>query len=597
MRILFVTHYFPPESFAGVEVYTYNLAQYLRAEGHEVFVVHSGEDPSLEHAQITLKAYDRIPCFVINTLSQPSTFEQTYTDTRIDEQFERILQIVKPDIAHINHLKRLSFGMVATAKAQHIPVVLTLHDYWLICPQVHLHKNFDVCLRKTNPDCARCIERQGFGYDEQLIAARDQYFEHLAANVTQFVSPSQFLIRQFRDRVSSFAAMDTLYLPNGVTNTTTHRHPPRSPRVRFTIAYAGAIHFAKGLHVLLRAFDLLEKDRFTLFLLGAVQSQYERELDREFPDWKSYYHGAYQPADIVEILSENADVLVFPSVIYENYPTVINEALLAGVPIIASHLGGTTEQIREQVNGFLFDPFDVDNLVEKIRYIAAHPEVYHSLKQHIEHQTIPLFSDHIHAVKGIYDTLVGATQRQEQPVNLLELFTLSYAEQHMRSNKYARTCLFLDTGEGFAETPDIVTPVGLFSRTFAVTYDLTPYGAIRRVKWVPMRESACRLRLDRVCYADDAGAHDIDAASIETNGMRRADGWISFLTLQPMCCFELSRNVRSLKITGEWKRIANDKFMRKIDEQICQHQQKNGLRNRLSRAACGLKNFMRRFFR
>ena len=71
--------------------------------------------------------------------------------------------------------------------------------------------------------------------------------------------------------------------------------------------------------------------------------------------------GEFKHSRIAEIFSE-IDVLVVPSVWYENSPLVIQEAFLAGTPVIASDIGGIPELVKDKENGLLFKANDDNDL-------------------------------------------------------------------------------------------------------------------------------------------------------------------------------------------------------------------------------------------
>ena len=88
-------------------------------------------------------------------------FEATYVDPRMDEIFNSVIDDAKPDVVHIHHLLFHSIDYIAIAKRRNIPVVFTLHDYWLSCPNMgqRLTPQGVVCRSVEPRHCARCIAR------------------------------------------------------------------------------------------------------------------------------------------------------------------------------------------------------------------------------------------------------------------------------------------------------------------------------------------------------------------------------------------------------------------------------------------------------
>ena len=90
------------------------------------------------------------------------------------------------------------------------------------------------------------------------------------------------------------------------------------------------------------------------------------------------FHGGYHYEEISQVLA-NIDVLVVPSVWYENSPLAIHEAFLAGIPVITSNLGGMAELVKDGQNGLLFEPGNAADLNEKLYRFIDHPELIEQL--------------------------------------------------------------------------------------------------------------------------------------------------------------------------------------------------------------------------
>jgi len=79
--------------------------------------------------------------------------------------------------------------------------------------------------------------------------------------------------------------------------------------------------------------------------------------------------GAYQPAQVARLL-EPLDVVVVPSLWYENAPLVISEAFASRLPVVASRLGGMAEMVHDGVDGMLFEPGDSKDLARVLGRLA-----------------------------------------------------------------------------------------------------------------------------------------------------------------------------------------------------------------------------------
>ena len=128
MRILIVIHGFPKEFEAGSEVYTYNLAKELIKENKVAVFCRTQRDVE----GIEKETFNGIPVYRVKEADR-YIFDNFCMEPRIDTLFKEVLDEFKPEIIHVHHLSHLSLGIIDVIKRKSIPIVFTLHDYWLIC--------------------------------------------------------------------------------------------------------------------------------------------------------------------------------------------------------------------------------------------------------------------------------------------------------------------------------------------------------------------------------------------------------------------------------------------------------------------------------
>jgi len=126
MKILYVVHYYLPRHQAGTEIYTHSLAKKFSEKGHEVWIFTS-EDRSQPGFELKEEEYNRIKVFRLYH-SGARDFRSTYLREDFDEIFDKVLDELKPELIHFQHLFRLSVGFVHKAKKRGIPCILTLAD-------------------------------------------------------------------------------------------------------------------------------------------------------------------------------------------------------------------------------------------------------------------------------------------------------------------------------------------------------------------------------------------------------------------------------------------------------------------------------------
>src|SRR5262249_29038323 len=159
MRIVQVVQGMPPESLGGTETYIAHLSRALALRGHEVRVFSRISDPTQVEYAVDAVARDGITITrVNNTFNQLKSFAQSYVNAEIARRFGAFLDSCVPDVVHFHHLMYLSTSCIQEATKRGIPVVMTLHDYWLICQRGRFLKpDLSQCSGQTDEGCAGCF--------------------------------------------------------------------------------------------------------------------------------------------------------------------------------------------------------------------------------------------------------------------------------------------------------------------------------------------------------------------------------------------------------------------------------------------------------
>ncbi|MEO2144837.1 MAG: glycosyltransferase, partial [bacterium] len=147
MRILIVTHRYPPSYSAGTERYSEALAKGLVARGHEVHVCCAEKDVSQRDYSLVRRVHRGVEVHeIINNLFYDS-FNETYQNPSVEAVFASVLKVVRPDVVHVQHLMYLSVGCLGLAADSGARVVMTLHDFGLECARMGqlLHVDGGLC--------------------------------------------------------------------------------------------------------------------------------------------------------------------------------------------------------------------------------------------------------------------------------------------------------------------------------------------------------------------------------------------------------------------------------------------------------------------
>ena len=159
MRIVQVVNGLPPEYLGGTETYAAALAQELARQGHDVAVFTRRENARQPEYAVETTTVEQVEIARINNTQRGITsFADSYQNDTIAARFGEMLDRFQPDVVHFQHLVYLSTTCVREVVQRQIPVVMTLHDYWLICQRGRFLKpDLSVCPGQTDAGCARCF--------------------------------------------------------------------------------------------------------------------------------------------------------------------------------------------------------------------------------------------------------------------------------------------------------------------------------------------------------------------------------------------------------------------------------------------------------
>jgi len=391
MRILQTVHQYPPRNVGGTEMYTQNLSRALQARGHDVTVFHRGKplpEPAVETSRdaygVQVQTYrEKMPAGSARLLLR------SFRNRPLESAFDELIAREEPNVVHFQHLKDLSVALPCLAHSRDIVTVLSLHDYWYMCPNAQLIQwaNGRTCRGpKLWLNCGYLCAARRAGWPMVLfpgpLASVLFAYRHLALRrvlsvADLVVCPSEFARSLFIRR--GFPAAKLITCENGI-------EPPGCGglRVRHSndvihFLYLGSIAWQKGVHVLVEAFNRVGAPGARLTICGdeTVFPDYSRSL-RRLASESVEFRGPLTRAQVWASLA-SADAVVVPSLWYEVSPLVIQESFAAGVPVIASRIGALTEKVRDGVDGFLFPAGDANELAHLLRRVAMDPSILHGL--------------------------------------------------------------------------------------------------------------------------------------------------------------------------------------------------------------------------
>jgi glycosyltransferase involved in cell wall biosynthesis len=401
MKVLQVIHGFPPYYMAGSEIYTHTLTTEL-AKRVDVSVFTRIENPYAPPYTFTEESLNGILVRRINKPLQDYTLLDKYIDNKIDDAFRKMVKETKPDLIHIGHLSHLSTNIVKIAKQEFsLPVVYTIHDFWLFCLRgQYIREDMSLCTGCNERNCYCCLKSR---FKEHLTKKMiHKYYEHMKAirkHIDLFLAPSEFLLNFFKaNGVPESKMILSKYGFEKSQITFTKKRYFANSRISF--GFLGRIIPVKGIKLLLDAFDdrLNEKSNLHIFGDGGRDFRYLNSAKRK----NIIVKGGYDNGNIQQILDQ-IDVLVVPSLWYENSPLVIQEAFLAGKPVITADIGGMAELVEPGKDGFLFRAGKVRSLQAVMMRIVKDPTLLNRLS--VDQGKVKSVKDEVDSLVAVYKRL------------------------------------------------------------------------------------------------------------------------------------------------------------------------------------------------
>ncbi len=392
MKLLFVVHQFFPDCHSGTEQYTLAVAREARRRGDDVVILSLEPNFGWSHPELVIfdKPYDdfRVPRLRYYEKLAPNLVLRDYENPRVSALFGEFLDEEQPDAIHFFHLRHLGSDFLEVARARGIRMVVNLMDFWYLCPRFTLLRS-DGSLCEGPPDegrgCVECAYPELVGVDpnadtlegESLAALLRRpkiQFERLAL-ADEIVAPSRFLAGMFAR--NGFPLERLTVVPYGLEPGRVRALEVARPRSPLRVGFAGVLSPWKAPHLCVEALQQIEGDGIELTIHGRTdegmfQEYIDRMLESARGDTRIRFPGPFDHGQLDQVMAD-MDVLVVPSLWYENTPFVVLEALEAGVPVIVSNLGGLSEVVETGRNGYLFEAGSADALAQVLRDCLAEP--------------------------------------------------------------------------------------------------------------------------------------------------------------------------------------------------------------------------------
>jgi glycosyltransferase involved in cell wall biosynthesis len=416
MKIFLALNHFLPTHIAGIEIYCFNLARSLKIAGAEVSVI----IPHFDMPENDSYQYEGINVIRFSENSiEDRAMMQGKTKPAGLLNYANLLESERPDIVHFQELAQgrgIGIYHVEATASLGIPVYLTCHLSTYSCQTGHLfYKDQIPCdgiIRIGR--CSSCTYhvQVNSGVVGKVLAKAAGFFEKIGVDTTKSNSALgtafgfPFIIEKKKRDLLKIAGLcknivvlskwyksileangiptyKMVYIAQGLAGET-EEPADEQTTLPLKLVFIGRISRYKGVHLLLQAFKDLPSNKIQLDIYGQVRD------DEYAMEWKQFSSSMTNvnwegeiPQENVTAMLTGYDLLCLPSTFSEMSPMVIQEAFAAGLPVLASNVYGNAEQVKDNVNGWLFEFNNVADLKKSLTMLIDDPALIDAAKKNI----------------------------------------------------------------------------------------------------------------------------------------------------------------------------------------------------------------------
>ncbi len=348
----------------GDSTYMLSLSKLLEEHGHEVVPF------AMQHPMNLPSPYSR---FFVSSVDFPELLRRrspaaawkvltrSIYSGEARSKIAALADEIKPDIAHFHNIHaHLTASIVGPLLARRIPIVWTLHDYRLICPNTSFLSGGEICDRcLPNRFHEAMLQRCKKGsLAASAVAMLTTWYDRLIripTRIGRFITPSEFLRQKLIEGRFDPARITTV--PNFV-DLAAYRGLPEKDY----FLYIGRLSEEKGVDVLIRAVGRLAAGKLLIVGSGPEEEALKRLAETASPGRVEF--AGYKSGDELRRILAEAQFIVLPSRWYENFPYAVMEAFAASKGVVASRIGGIPEMVDDGINGLLCPVGDEAALAE-----------------------------------------------------------------------------------------------------------------------------------------------------------------------------------------------------------------------------------------
>ena len=371
LKVLLCNKFFAP--VGGPEINIYEMAKMLEQNGHTAipFAMQRPDNWPSEYSKYFVSQVDYDESDSVGLLGKLRSAADIIYSRKAAGKIRSLVRDTQPDVAHLHNIyHQLSPSICVALKREGIPMVMTLHDMKLICPNYTCLRNGIVCeecggRRFHKAVKYRCVKGSRA---KSAVCCLEMTIHRLlglyANNIDLFIAPSEFI----RNKFLEYGLLPADRMIHISTAVDTDAYTPTYTNQGYCV-YVGRVSEHKGILTLIKAMQA--NPTIKLRIVGDGDARAKAEQFRDELKLDNIQFDGFQAGDSLRAIIEGASFMIVPSEWYENCPKVVLESFAAGKPVIGSRIGGIPELIQDGVDGLLFEAGSVDELSAKIAELSS----------------------------------------------------------------------------------------------------------------------------------------------------------------------------------------------------------------------------------
>ncbi len=317
-------------------------------------------------------------------------------NSQYKNMIDEIIEGFRIDTIHIHHMLGHFFDVVDVAKTRKIYLIITLHDFYSLCPSINmLYKMEKYCPRMKDKNCSECLKYKT-SIKNNIIPIWHNVWEENLSEFDKIIVPSDDTKKEIN---KVYNKIDIDVIEHGIDLKKSNYISSIDNSEEYNVAFVGVMAAHKGGKILESLIKETKNKNIKYHLFGT--SEFEG-LENNKSNY--VYHGRYKREDLPKLLAENKINLVCNFSIWaETYSYTLTEEIASGVPVLSFDIGAVADRIKKYDFGYIMNlNSNTEQIINKINDIFNDKEKYKEVINNIGKYKIKSVEEMCDEYKKIY---------------------------------------------------------------------------------------------------------------------------------------------------------------------------------------------------